>query len=651
MKKNFIKTFAACSAICIAAACAKDIPAVPSEEKTEPQTPEVQYETMVISGNLSATKTVLGADGKSVNWKKGDMLSVFSCNAAAPANHQFTTELSADSHDADFSGKIEDITTSFVALYPYDAAAIYTDGSITTTLKATQNTTVGSFDNGASITLANGSRTPGQTKVEALTFSNLCSVLSFKLPANITFANKITVTSKSGAKMAGNIAISCGETPAITSASESSVVLNGKFTADKTYYVTVAPGTYENGFTFLIETEGGNSYTRETTKTIPAEAGNIYPLGTLSLVLANPSATASITHTYSSNTLTGSDAALNISGIPAEFGPAISVTASLKKGATVVRSYTGAPGTGIRMNVENGYVYLPKGSDYTLEVSYSNGSSKTYAVSATNPASPAPDGSKFTLVAKLDGYTSYSCYKGTDGQSASASTANSKDNATIYGIGASYQSGLSTEVYNQCSSTLLSVSGATLDGAAASGDKGGQSWAAHTIGATLSFDGVSFPQSKTVYVTGLPYSYEFPNDENKVKNEGWIGSGEYGKGGYQYYIADGKKSGAIKKMFYTPDNINISANFHIKYYATTTTDKMTTYVGTVNSSATSVLDNPIEDSTHNALAPLDKGSFNRTSEHTLTVSTPYLMIYGIRTYHKSAVSNKVWIWSTNISYK
>lgn len=515
------------------ALCILSIAAI-SCTKEKPATTPAVFESF----SLNAVSEVAGKthlDGLNVIWDSGDALSAFSVDADTHTNNKLECT-SYGSSTASFSGEIECGTTLFYAVYPYGDFsydnAVISGASIPTTQTATN----GSFANGVSLAMAAGTRTPGNPDCGSLSFKNLCSILSFTLPENITFANRIVVTSKSGTGMAGAVNINCAS-QTISGASASSITLDGSFEGGGTYYIAVAPGEYANGFRFTISTTGGNSYVRETTNTVPAAAGSIYPLGVLSLALGQDAFTTSvsISHDVASNTLNGSTAKFNLSFDKSEFAgivKTVSTTVTLKDAnSNVCRSKTvsGTSVNNVVMDMTNGFYYLPNGEyTYTAEVSYTvnNGTKDvqrtlTYSGSAT---SPKPD--SFTIGATLSGYTSYSDYKGTDGQSANVDNANSRDGSTIYAIGATYASGLSANVYNQCSG-LLSIS-STLDGNAASGNVGGQSWASHTIGATWSFDGASgtCASSRAVYVTGLPYNVNPPKDSG---SHPWTLEGGKGK--------------------------------------------------------------------------------------------------------------------------
>lgn len=181
----------------------------------------------------------------------------------------------------------------------------------------------------------------------------------------------------------------------------------------------------------------------------------------------------------------------------------------------------------------------------------------------------SPADAKFTVDANLNGYTSYSCYKGTDGQEKNVNTANGKDNATIYNVSATYKNGLTPEVYNQCSN-LITIK-AYVDNVEKSGDVGGQSWAAHTISASVSFDGsnpTTCPTTRTVYITGLPYN---PSNSSTTDFKGdWSFSGgtsEWDDDNSRYRLRNGAT--ATFKGFYIPADVNGTVDYRIEAYVAT----------------------------------------------------------------------------------
>lgn len=538
-----------------------------------------KYESFRLNAVSETTRTHL--DGADVIWDEGDALSAFSANAATHTNNKLEC-VSYGTNTASFSGQIESGTTSFYVVYPYGSLT-YTDGVISgSSIPATQTATNGSFANGVSLAMAAGTRTPGNPDCGNLTFKNLCAVLSFTLPEDIDFANRIVVTSKSGAGMAGAVSIDCAS-QTISGASASSVTLNGTFAGGGTYYVAVAPGTYTDGFRFTITSDKGNSYSRETTKTVPAEAGKIYPLGTLSLALADADFTHSVTiaHNYQSRTLTGSTATLNVEVNKSEFADAVKEirveNVKLERNSvtycTLSSHSVGDSRLETSLTNTSSTPYIPKGDySYSADVYYTVTSSagktteRKLSISG-NATSVSPDFIKFTVDANINGYTSYSYYKGSDGQSRNVNTANGKENATIYNVSATYKSGLSPAVYNQCSN-LITIK-AYIDNIEASGDVGEQPLGPHTIGASVSFDGsnpTTCPTTRIVYITGLPFN------KNTLSSSYWEDTAycTFENDYVQLGLASGSQSGigkmSFKKIYVPSSSISVKVTTDVSLY-------------------------------------------------------------------------------------
>lgn len=517
MKKNIIH-FAAAGIMAVSAiACSKELGNGTAENQT------IATEPIILQAS-SQTKTHIQsiAEGEAtIYWNDGDAISLIS--ETLGGNQKLTTTSEAAS--ATFTGDVIVGTTSFVAVYPYTSGASYSSGTITGfSIPTTQTATAGSFANGAALAMAKGTKTPGVEEVDGLEFKNLCSVISFNLPSNINASN-IKVTAKSGAGIAGAVTID-SSTPSVSGASSSSIDLSGTFVGGNTYYVTIAPGIYNSGFNFVITTSSSNNYTLETTKDVTAVAGKIYPLGNLTLKLADADFTTSVAlaHNVSSNVLNGTDAKLTINVNKAEFASLVSeykYTVTIKDANdNIYRQSTKTSSTApsnILIDVANSRPYMPKGTyNYTISLDYkvSNGTKDVTRHIDLSGQATSPQVSGFAIDANLAGHTSYD------------TRSNDEDGSTIYGIGASYKSGLSSDVYTQCSDLLSFKS--TLDGGEKSGNQGSQSWASHTIGAKWSFDGASgtCASTKTVYVTGLPYRYTFPSSTGDLDNAGWKRNGK-----------------------------------------------------------------------------------------------------------------------------
>ena len=519
-----------------------------------------------IAASKAATRTVMAdLEGQSVLWSEGDEISVFDTDGTC-AGHRFTSKLNdQDASRASFTGDVHEGTTTIHALYPYDASSSISNGVITSTLPSTQDATSGSFANGAALAVASGT-VDEDGIATGMTFNNLCAVIAFKTPSYLSNARSVVISSKSGTPMSGTVTIDC-VSGAITSVSGSSSVTIGVSALEDgaTYFAAVAPGTYTDGFTFTVTTSGGNTYTAQTTRTIPAMAGEIYMLGTVGLVLDGYTPAVTLQHAYSGGVLTGTDASVSIAGLAGELAGMASWDIQLKNGnGVLVRSLNTATGT---MQVENGYTYLPQGT-YYLTCSYSlnnNGSIKTRQLPGSQAVSPAP-----SVAVTLGGYTSYDCYKGTNGQSASASTANSKNGSTIYDLSVSVNiapdilhdskySSAGTYSFNGASAqTLVFSSGSRTHSI---GTLNNQSWKTHTLDASFTFDGVTVNATqRRMHVTGLPHIANPPTNSGDHKWEKMEGTITWNSDHVELYYSAANYPRIKSPAFYCPEDINVTVN-------------------------------------------------------------------------------------------
>ena len=566
MKKIYSNIFAACTALFVAAACTANIEPADSTDPADGG----EYQEIVISA--VNTKTVMSsAEGNkiSVDWCQGDAVSAFSVNIASGVNFTLHSNNAKQAHETKFEGVIDKGTTDVIALYPFNSAATYSEGVLTTEIPTSQTATVSSFGNGAAVTMASGKL---EGRYAALEFHHLCSVIEFTLPDNIKNVTSIEVSSEDR-NMTGEITVDC-EKEEITSAKVPSVNLAGTFPEGNAYCVTIAPGDYRtSGFTFTITTTNG-SFERHATG-VNAEKGNLYNLGVLSYAPdeSMASVTASIVPTYSDMSVTGSDATLTLTTtVPSDFSGTITKwtlkNVEFSQSGTVFRSQdvidNVASGVATApITVAGAHPYMPHtvGSgvyDWTVDIYYTvktidraTGEEKTVErklKTATGTATaPELDPTKFMIDYNFYGYTSYSVSVGEDKPyksiSEGAASANTLDNSTVYNIGEkTYKSGLGSgegSVYQQCVTNMgansLLIDGDTkYDGSVVSGtgvDKAEQDWKAYKISCDNSkFDGVTPSQesSKEVYVVGLPYR----DDPTKEGDHPWS---EYEPNNGRYY--------------------------------------------------------------------------------------------------------------------
>lgn len=510
----------------------------------------------------SGTKTLLDGD-RQVRWSQGDALSVF--DKLTQSLQKFVSELDElNNRLATFTGQLPTSTSEFCAIYPYNENASMSGNVVTTSLPAVQQAVSGSFAAEADLGFAAGNL---QENADALDFNHLCALLSFKMPSYVDGASQVVVASKSGKAMAGSVQVNTADAAISSVSGSSSITLGGNtLEADGVYYVSVAPGTYPDGFTFTVTTAAGNSYTAQTTRTLVAEAGHLYPLGTLGLVL-DLTPVVTIAHTTnSSGELSGSTATLSSISLPAEYAEMVTGwSVILKRNGTEVRRLTSTSSSiSGQMSPRNSYAYLPQGS-YDIEATYTLSDGKSKKLTGT-ASSPAP-----TVSLTLGGYTNYDDYMGTNGRTKSTSSANSLDGSTVYSPSVKVNV---TEALLEDSKYGNTTCSYSYDGGAATsfsgnsvslGNKTAQSWAAHTLTATCTFDGVTGDASKTFHVTGLPLVDNAPGQSGL-----WSYGSTCSIDGNSIKIGNAT-SGAltVTVSFYCPGNVNVAFSSQVKIQTAT----------------------------------------------------------------------------------
>lgn len=576
MNNTFGRHIVIVAAMACAVSCSKDIDGIEEDSRVEMEPFAIQ----AVSEDSTRAHISDSASGKAtVVWDEGDAISFLSTTKGGNIRMEATD---INGTTATFSNDIIVGTTTFAAVYPYTSSVSYKSGRIYGfSIPTVQNARPGSFDVNTMLSMATGEKALGVSHVDNLQFRNLCSVVAFTLPSNITFATEVTISTKHGEKLSGEVTMDYADF-SISAPTSGTVVLHpasGTLESGKTFYAVIAPGTYADGLIFDIVTQEGNSYRRTTSKTLVALPGEIYTLGKLSLDIPEEafSTSVSVSHDMSDGTLTGSTAVFSlISDIPNEFDGVIKSIVTSVTVAGNGRTYRTCTGSGknvsMTMTGTPEYPYVPSGSRYIATIVYTvnNGTKdiEKTVVKEGNVAWSAPAG--LSITATPTGYTSYSCYAGTDGQTASVSNANACDNATIYGVGATYVGGLSPAVKAQCDNEgLLSVS-ASLDGTEACGDIGGQAWGTHRIRATWNYDGIlGSSEEKSVCVTGLPYN---PGKKNVTSfKDDWSFSADkdvqYAWDDKFFKLRSGAK--ALFRGFSIPSNVKTSLYYKIKAYCST----------------------------------------------------------------------------------
>ena len=275
-------------------------------------------------------------------------------------------------------------------------------------------------------------------------------------------------------------------------------------------------------------------------------------------IFSNIQLTATATHTYTENVLTGTDVILNIedNGAPLELVDGWNI--QLLYNNTAIRSYTDKPENGTLMDVTNGWPYVPQGSTLMASIHLQTGETINLTSVAMEEI-PAPE-----FTATVSGNTSYSVYK-----SSGVDAANTKDGSSIFDINATAT--IAPEISgNPNYSDILKVIYTTDSGQSSEELPFGTAtqfnslaWQKHALSATVSFDGVektSLPVECDV--TGLPYvpsamveadwdlaSWNCKYENGTIQLGGVSGSGEC--------------TATSKMAFYIPDNMGIKLNTNV----------------------------------------------------------------------------------------
>lgn len=306
----------------------------------------------------------------------------------------------------------------------------------------------------------------------------------------------------------------------------------------------------------------GGETSKEATVTNSAAAGTQY------VIQCNPEnlpsfdlqTQATAEHTKEGELLSGTRVTINVASLTGT--PAALITgwkAELQNQAgTVVRTFTGsgAPtqNSPVEMTQAGDWPYLPQGT-YTLRSSLTLKTGEHTTENVSTVVVPAP-----TFTVSATAYTSYDKYLAGD-----IDAANSCDGSTIYSMKAAPS--ITDALQNNPNYTQSSA--LTLDGNAVSaGNAESQSWAAHMLNASYTFDGVTMNGSETYHVTGLPYNIDFRKEDNTTNWE-IIGQKGYDKNwGVQFlYVYRTNKTKNYAKMFspafycLNDKNINITYDY------------------------------------------------------------------------------------------
>lgn len=272
-------------------------------------------------------------------------------------------------------------------------------------------------------------------------------------------------------------------------------------------------------------------------------------------VFSNIKLTATATHTYNEDSLTGTDVVLNVdaNGAPLELIDGWNI--QLLYNNKAIRTYTSKPENGTLMEVAEGWPYVPQGSSLMASIHLSTGE-MINLTSATIDEIPQPEFSS-----TVSANTSYSVYK-----NSGVDAANATDGSSIFDINAT--ANIASEILtNPNYSDFLKVI-YTTDSGQNSGELSygtvtqfnSIAWQKHALTASISFDGV-VKESNPIdcHVTGLPYRAAPPRNTGdnpwRIIQNGSLNHIEFNDT-YVLLKSDGSSPIIGSSPFYIPDNIN-----------------------------------------------------------------------------------------------
>lgn len=226
------------------------LPACQREGSPVSPVPELVEHTLYASTpgeEAPQTRTQISVlDDKIVLWTAHENISILS----GGGNYQFQGDNDAPAAAANFTGTGPANLGSYIALYPYNASAIYDAGYVSTTLPSVQLGKAGSFFDGYLVTADDATG-------NSISFNHLCSGLRFMV--NRDDITAVSIRGNSGEKIAGDFRFrfAAEDTPVAEAGTEECVILRpssgSAFEAGKYYYIIILPTVFSKGFTLMAD--------------------------------------------------------------------------------------------------------------------------------------------------------------------------------------------------------------------------------------------------------------------------------------------------------------------------------------------------------------------------------------------------------------
>ena len=526
-----------------------------------PQEEEMALE--IVTETTQATRTSLLGDGESVAWEQGDAIAVFDY---VTSKKQFNAEINEGI--TRFKGNITPKHSEFLAVYPYSLAEPeLISQKIVMTLPAEQTAVKDGFAPNINLSITKGERNIDGSPSQ-VTFHNICQLFKLNVPSYI--ANRITKIEISASKaIAGKLSIDYSSaTPIINveNQEEQSITLlppaNNTTFAEGNYYIALAPVRLE-GFTIIMTDTNGKTYSQQSKSQFGGNSGMIYNLGNLDMV-EQPS--ISTKHVYSSGVLQGTTVSLTPPVPDREWSATIT-----NEAGTTVRTLSKASGTLKSEATDASWPYLPKGR-YTAYYTFLTANGKEISSSVSFQITEKPE---FGLTHHAA--SSYTYYLG-DGVEKSIVRANATEAFTVTAI-SSAVTGISAAILNNANYTVSYTNDfegsikASSNSSVTYNDKKYSATGPYTLGATATFDGETKDASKSVHITGLPYSAVPPKEGDwSGKANDWT----YSKNDHQGVRLYNQQ---ISKSFNIPANVDVNVKQDVDVHTSTVGTTYTLYAG------------------------------------------------------------------------
>lgn len=509
MKKYSI--FAAALSLAAIVSCQKEI----SENQQTTITPEIELESITLCTGDSQSKT--SVSGNNIFWTADDKIDIFSnADGYSKAYPLSVSEVNINNRNAaKFIGEVVKGTTNFYAVYPSGFATVASTDLINITVPTNQTPKENSFGEEMNISVAEGTKTPGNPQVDGVTFHNVCSYLKFTVPSYITNVNRVDVTCDNR-NIAGSTTVNYANlkrgsgtvTGYGTSNTVSMSVKSGSFAPGGTFWFVLTPGEVKK-LTIKLYTEDGKNWTRTSSKPFTLNIGQPKNLGTIDFALTD--ARAIHTTDTDGKTLTGTEVKVSLGIISSLMSSVTAVNLQVANSSgKVVRTYNYSgklTDNFVTIPADSDWPYLPQGN-YTISGTYTiDKTIKNFA--QTSFISPKPE----FIVNTPSAHTSYDTYK-----KSGANAANAEDGSTIYISNKGVT--ISDKILNNdnyASGYSYTIDGSEYETLDANGNPTNLSWDRHDVVAKFTFDGVTvtFPAC-TCHVTGLPY--HAPSNSTFKKN-------------------------------------------------------------------------------------------------------------------------------------